>query len=213
MRATAGVGAVMAAVLAFAGAASAASPLASLPPGWSHAAVNVVGPRGQAHTVVYDRGKVTAVGPATLTLKESDDSMVTVAIASNATVRLDGATSTLTQVQPGDNALTVTIDGAPALQLRATSPTPPPVITQGRVLAVDSSSLTLKEQDGTVVTIAVAPNAIVKVNGQPAQLSQIQRGFSATVASVGDLPARAVRSNGKPQTTPSPGATTPSSSP
>src|SRR5471030_1546333 len=122
MRATAGVGAVMAAVLAFAGAASAASPLASLPPGWSHAAVNVVGPRWQAHTVVYDRGKVTAVGPATLTLKESDDSMVTVAIASNATVRLDGATSTLTQVQPCDNALTVTIDGAPALQLRATSP-------------------------------------------------------------------------------------------
>ena len=183
------------AALALAGAASAGNPLASLPPGWSHAAVNVVGHKGQAHTVVYDRGKVTAVGALSLTLKESDDSVVTIAIAANATVKLDGATATLAQVQPGDNAMTVSIDGAPAGQLQATEPPQPRVTTQGRVLAVGSSSLTLKERDGTVVTIDVAPNAIVKVNGQTGQLSQIQRGSSATVVTVGDLPAQAVRSH------------------
>ena len=213
MRLTGRVGAAATAALALAGPATAASPAASLPPGWSHAAVNVVGPRGQAHTIVYDRGKVTAVGSLTLTLVESDGSTVTVSIASNATVKLDGATATLAQVQPGDNAMTVGIDGAPAIQLQATAPPLPPVTTQGRVLAVGSSSLTLKEQDGTVVTIAVAPNAVVRVNGQPAQLAQIEAGFSATMVTVGDLPARAVRSNGRLQSTSPPGAATTSSSP
>jgi hypothetical protein len=212
MRLTGRVGAVTVAALALAGAAGAASPLASLPSGWSHAAVNVVGPKGQGHTVVYDRGKVTAVGSLTLTLKESDGSIVTIPIAADATVKLDGATATLAQVQPGDNAITVCIDSSPAIRLQATAPPPPPVITHGRVVAVGSSSLTLKEQDGTVVTIAVAPNAVVKVNGQPGQLSQIQSGFSATVATVGDLPARAVRSHGKSQSTASTGSATPSSS-
>jgi hypothetical protein len=204
---------VTVAALALAGAASAANPLASLPPGWSHAAVNVVGPGGQGHTVVYDRGKVTAVGPLTLTLKEIDDSMVTITVASNATVKLNGAAATLAQVQPGDDATTMGIDGAPAIQLQATAPPAPPVTTQGRVLAVGSSSLTLREQDGTVVTIPVALTAIVRVNGQPGLLSQIQRGFSATTVTVGDLPARAVRSNGKLRPIPPAGSTTPSSSP
>jgi hypothetical protein len=180
-----------------ASAAAAGPPASSLPPGWSHAAVNVVGPKGQAHTVIYDRGKVTAVGSLTLTLKELDGSVVMVAVAPNAAVKLNGAPATLAQVQAGDSATTMGIDGAPATQLEATSPPQPPVNTQGRVLAVSSSSLTLKEQNGTVVTIQVAPNASVKVNGQSAQLSQIQPGFSATTAAVGDLPAKAVRSNGK----------------
>jgi hypothetical protein len=190
------VGAVTVVALALAAAASAKNPLASLPPGWSHAAINVVGQKGQANTVVYDRGKVTAVGQLSLTLQESDSSMVTVAIAPNATVKLDGGTATLAQVQPGDNAMTVSIDGAPATQVQATEPPQPRgVTTKGKVLAVGASSLTLKERDSTVVTIDVAPNAVVKVNGRPGQLSQIQRGFSAAIVTVGDLPARAVRSN------------------
>ncbi len=200
------------AALALAGAASAAGPLASLPPGWSHAAVNVVGPHGQGHTIVYDRGKVTAVGPLTLTLNEADDSVVTISVAPNATVKRNGATATLAQVQPGDNAVTMGIDGSPAIQVRATAPPPPPVTTKGRVLAVGSSSLTLREQDGTVVTIPVAASATVKLNGQSGSLSQIQPGFSAAMVTVGDLPARAVRSNGKLPVPPS-GSTAPGSSP
>ena len=188
---------VTAAALALAGAAFAAGPLASLPPGWSHAAVNVVGPKGQAHTLVYDRGKVTAVGPLTLTLNELDSSVVKIAVAATATVKLNGQPGAFSQLQVGDNAMTMGIDGAPAIQVQATAPPAPPVTTQGRVIAVDASSLTLKEQDGTVVTIAVAANAVVKVNGQPGSLSQIQPGFSATTVAVSGLPARAVRSNGK----------------
>ena len=186
-----------AAVLALASAASAAGPLASLPPGWSHAAVNVVGAKGQGHTLVFDRGKVTAVGALTLTLREADTSIVTITVAPSATVALDGQPATFSQVQVGDDATTMAIDGAPATQLRATSPPPPPLLTQGRVVAIGDSSVTLKEQDGTIATIPVAPDAIVKVNGQPGSLAQIQPGFSVTLATVGSLPARAVRSNGK----------------
>jgi hypothetical protein len=188
---------VTAVALALAGAAFAAGPLASLPPGWSHAAVNIVGPKGQAHTVVYDRGKVTAVGPLTLTLNELDSSIVKIAVAATATVKLNGQPGTFSQLQVGDNAMTMGIDGSPAIQVQATAPPAPPVTTQGRVIAVGPSSVTLREQDGTVVTIAVAANAIVKVNGQAGSLSQIQPGFSATTVTVGGLPARAVRSSGK----------------
>ena len=201
------------AALALAGPASAAGPLASLPPGWSHAAVNVVGPHGQGHTIVYDRGKVTAVGALTLTLKEADSSMVTIAVAPNATVKLNGVSATLAQVQPGDNAVTMGIDGSPAIQLQATAPPAPPVTTKGRVLTVGSSSLTLREQDGSVVSIPVAANATVKVNGQSGSLSQIQPGFSAAMVTVGNLPAKAVRSSGRLRSAPASGSAAASSSP
>jgi hypothetical protein len=207
MRSTGRVGAVTAAALAFPGAAAAAGPLASLPSGWSHASVNVVGAKGKGHTVVYDRGKVTAVGPAALTLKELDGSVVTVAVASNATVELNGETAQLSQVEPGDKAMTMGIDGAPVTQIQVTVPPSPPLTTQGKVLVVGLSSLTLKEEDGSVVTITVSPDATVKVNGRAGSLSQVQRGFSATMVTVGGLPARTVRSNGKFQSPTPLGAT------
>jgi hypothetical protein len=202
------------AVLALAASASAApGPLAALPPGWSHAAVNVVGANGQGHTLVYDRGKVTAVAALTLTLRELDGSIVTISVAPDATVKVDGQPGTFSQVQAGDDATALAIDGAPASQLEVTAPLTAPVITQGRVVSAGSSSVTLREADGTLVTIPVATDAIIRVNGQPGSLSQIQRGFSATLVTVGSLPAKAVRSNGKLQPPPSAGAAPSSSTP
>jgi hypothetical protein len=175
--------------------------------------VNVVGAKGQGHTLVYDRGKVTAVAALSLTLKELDGSIVTISVAPDATVRVNGQPGMFSQVVAGDSAMTLAIDGAPASQLDVTAPLPAPVLTQGRVVAASSSSLTLRELDGTMVTIPVAPDAIIRVNGQPGSLSQIQRGFSATLVTVGDLPARAVRSNGKLQAPASGGIVASSSTP
>jgi hypothetical protein len=183
---------VTVAALALAGAASAAGPLASLPPGWSHASVNVVGAKGRAHTVVYDRGKVTFVGPQSLTLNELDGSMVTVFVSPKATIKVNARTALLSQVQPGDTALAMGIDGAPATQLQVTAP-PRPAITRGTVVTVgpstSSSSVTLKEADGSVVTIPLSPIVQVSLNGRLALLSQIQPGFAVALVGPPGQPA------------------------
>jgi hypothetical protein len=104
------------------GGALAAGPAASLPPGWSHAEINVTGAGGRAHTLIYDRGRVQALGVASLTLRERDGSVVTVAVAPRATVLVNGRPGTLVQVRAGDHALTRGTDGRPVTLVRATRP-------------------------------------------------------------------------------------------
>jgi hypothetical protein len=48
------------------------------------------------------------------------------------------------------------------------------VYDRGRVLAVSATSLTLREQDGSVQTISVSASSQVTIAGQPASLSQIR---------------------------------------
>lgn len=196
----------------------AATPVAQLPPGWSHASVNVVGPKGQGRTVVYDRGKVTAVGPGTLTLKEFDGSMVTIVVASKASVQVNGRASAFSQIQPGDVATTMGIDGAPATQVQATTPPAPvaapsnaPVVTQGVVVSIgrqaSAGSVTLKEADGTIVTVQLAPSAQVAMNGHSVPLSKIPPGAAVKVSAVPGKPARAALFSGAAVQTPASSAT------
>jgi hypothetical protein len=48
------------------------------------------------------------------------------------------------------------------------------VYDRGRVLAVSATSLTLREQDGSIQTISVSASSQVTIAGQPASLSQIR---------------------------------------
>jgi hypothetical protein len=56
-------------------------------------------------------------------------------------------------------------------------------------------ALTLREGDGTIQTIPVAPTATITVNGRPADLGMLRRGMSATVIWDGTSPAFEVRAN------------------
>jgi hypothetical protein len=112
---------LLAAAAACALAAKAANPTAGLPPGWSHATVNVV-IRRQVHTLVYDRGRVIAVTPTSLTLRESDGTMPTIAVAPNAKIVIAGRPATLAQVRRLEIATTMSIDGAPATTVRVRIP-------------------------------------------------------------------------------------------
>jgi hypothetical protein len=117
------------AALAVAGAA-AAVPRASLPPGWSHAEVNVV-IKGQPHTLTYDRGKVLSVGPSSLTLKERDGSVVTITVSSSTAFMIAGHPGSLAQIRPQDQATTMSMDGGSATTVSVTvPPTPPPPARQ-----------------------------------------------------------------------------------
>src|SRR5262245_2923360 len=110
------------AALAVTGSALGADPAASLPAGASHAEVNVVGARGRPHTLIYDRGRGQSVGGSALSLLERDGSVVTIQVAPNAVVRLDGRRVTLDAIRPGDNARTLGTDGRPATRVVATRP-------------------------------------------------------------------------------------------
>jgi hypothetical protein len=112
--------AALIAVLGCAGVAAAAGPAASLPAGWSHAEINVVGARGQPHTLIFDRGRVQSVGALSLTLKERDGSVVTIRVAPNAVVRIGGRLASFGEIRPGFRATTLGIDGLPATRVVVT---------------------------------------------------------------------------------------------
>jgi hypothetical protein len=103
------------AALALAAAASPAGP--SLPAGWMHAEINFVVNR-VPHTLVLDRGRVTAVSPGSMTLREQDGSSVQIALAADTQVTVDGRPGQLTDIRRGLTAVAQRIDGGAAQQVR-----------------------------------------------------------------------------------------------
>jgi hypothetical protein len=66
-------------------------------------------------------------------------------------------------------------------------------IDRGTIRAKAPGSLTLRERDGSLQTIAIAPNAAIKLRGVPVPFSALRRGMVATVIRDGDAPAIEVR--------------------
>jgi hypothetical protein len=105
--------------LALAATGSAAGP--SLPAGWMHAEINFVVNR-VPHTLVLDRGRVTAVAPGSMTLREQDGSSVQIALATDTQVIVDGRPGQLSDIRRGVTAVTQRIDGGAARQVRVHVP-------------------------------------------------------------------------------------------
>jgi hypothetical protein len=101
--------AVSIASLALAGAV----PAENLPAGWTHAEINYAVDH-VPHTLVLDRGKVTAASPSSLTLHEADGSSVQVALAPDTQVVVNGHPGQVTDIRRGATATTQRIDGGPA---------------------------------------------------------------------------------------------------
>ena len=66
-------------------------------------------------------------------------------------------------------------------------------VDRGFIRSKANGSLVLRERDGSLVTIAVAPTASITVHGQPAPYSALRKGMAATVIRDGDAPATEVR--------------------
>ena len=104
-------------------ATGAASTAASVPPfpnlegKWSHADINVK-IKGKPHTVTLDRGRITQVSATQLTLRESDGSVFVIPLTSFAIVRIYNTPATIFQLRRGMNAMTMRIDGGPAVRIR-----------------------------------------------------------------------------------------------
>jgi hypothetical protein len=115
VRSTLSLATALLAASALAAGASAITlpPPPNLPAGWSHASINVV-VRHVPHTFTYDHGRVAAVSPTSLMLREPDGSIVTIGIDSTTIVRIAGRLASIEQVRRLDTATTVTVDGGPA---------------------------------------------------------------------------------------------------
>jgi hypothetical protein len=118
---------VAALVLAAAAAAARIPRVPALPPGWSHADINVVIGRS-AHTLTYDRGRVLGVSGSSLSLREADGTTQTIAVAADARITIAGQPAALAQVRRGEVATTVAIDGGSALSVKVQIP---PRLRQG----------------------------------------------------------------------------------
>ncbi len=96
-------------------------PKQGLPPGWSHAEVNVV-IRRVPHTLSYDRGRVVSTTSSSVTIRERDGSLWTIPVASTTVIRIAGRPATIDQVKRLEQATTVRIDGGPAATLTVQIP-------------------------------------------------------------------------------------------
>jgi hypothetical protein len=70
-------------------------------------------------------------------------------------------------------------------------------VDRGIVQFVSSSQIVLRELDGSSVSLAVDGSTVVRLNGLPAGLAEIQPGFVAAVLHSGPRPARAIRAFGR----------------
>jgi hypothetical protein len=92
-----------------------------LPAGWTHAEINYAVGR-VPHTLILDRGRVAAVSPASLTLREQDGSTVQIALSSSTQVTVNGQPGQVSDIRRFAIALTQRIDGGPATSVRVQIP-------------------------------------------------------------------------------------------
>jgi hypothetical protein len=70
-------------------------------------------------------------------------------------------------------------------------------IDRGTLRGKPAGALVLRERDGTLVTIAVSPIAVVTLGGHPTSIGALKRGMTVTVIRDGDAPAIEVRAGGR----------------
>jgi hypothetical protein len=169
------------------------------------------------HDWRVDEGRVVAVRQNAIDLMERDGTRQTIAIgpstvvsgvgrlfAPNAIARgtrvvtLRDGNGPAQQVRPsawgrilGTNLLGATLVRAEVLNYQAKT-LHDYRIDEGRITAVKPAAITLLERDGTRQSIPVTSGAIVMLNGQPADQSNVVKGLSALTIREGSGPAEQI---------------------
>jgi hypothetical protein len=71
------------------------------------------------------------------------------------------------------------------------------LLDRGRIRQVGAYALTLREADGTTVSVNAAATARVKLNGRNASFAQLRKGMTVTTMRDGDKPADQIWATGK----------------
>lgn len=103
-----------------AGAGGGPPQIPRIPGTWSHAEINVTLKR-QPHTLILDRGRVVQVTTSQITLREGAAGNVSIPVAAQTLVTLDGRRASITDLRRRMFATTMRIDGGDAVRVRAAS--------------------------------------------------------------------------------------------
>lgn len=70
-------------------------------------------------------------------------------------------------------------------------------LDRGRLRSKRGSSLVLREADGSIVVVPVAPNAVILLNGKPSSFGALRRRMTVTTVREGGAPAAEVRATSR----------------
>jgi hypothetical protein len=173
----------------------------------------VVMQSGAARDFRIDRGRITALGGGTIRLRELDGTVVTIPVAPDASIVVGRRAAPFTALRRGMNTTVVREGDAPARfvvepafalphGLAAALFGPRMVraevialesggvrdlrIDRGRITAARGGTIRLRERDGTVVNLPVAPDAAITLNGRTARFAELRRGLNATIVREGE---------------------------
>jgi hypothetical protein len=139
-------------------------------------------------------GIVQSVASDSITLKLKNGHSATIQVSSDTKIVVNHKPGTLADIQVGYRAAVRGKAGKPAKLIRAHEAPAPGTVVHGLVDSVGSDSITLKQKDGSLVTIAVNSDTKIHVNGKPGSLSDIEQGYRAVVhRTAADRPAKAIK--------------------
>lgn len=85
---------------------------------WSHVDLNRK-IAGKWHTLTLDRGRIAQVTPTQLNLREADGTVAQIPLTPAALVRINAFAGSIYELRRGMNAMTMRIDGGPAVRVKA----------------------------------------------------------------------------------------------
>jgi hypothetical protein len=153
--------------------------------------------RGAGHAKAGAReGIVQSVSAKAIVLRELDGTTVSIPVAVSTHVFVDGRRASLRDVKAGFVASAAWTAGKPARVLQAFDLLSPHAVTVGVVDSVSTGVLIVKESDGTKVSIPVNARTRVLIDGKPAKIAAVKRGYTVVIPardSKGDKPAHELR--------------------
>jgi hypothetical protein len=150
-----------------------------------------------------DRGIVQSVSALQLVLRSLDGSTLVLQLRPRTQVLVNGAPASVSALQPGF-AVTVTHDKQGRVrevdavgQRRAERQ-----IDKGAVVSASPGLIVLRQPDGSILSVQVARQTVVTLDGIPARITDLRPGDVAAVLHYGNAAAREVRATAKPSRKP-----------
>jgi hypothetical protein len=168
-----------------------------------------------------DRGRIRTLGPRQLRLLERDGTIVAIPVAATTSVTSKGVKAPYTTLRRGMNVTTVRAADQPALHVAQPALLLPKALSavlfgpqmiraevilldgafrdvrvdHGQIVALKARVVRLREHDGRVVSLSVAENAAVTLDGRKAPWGWLRVGMSATVLRDGEGDASIVQAS------------------
>jgi len=187
-------------------------------PGMVRAEAVLVKGDGQFSDFRIDRGRIRSITAGSVTIRGRDGLAVSIPLAAQTKVRLNGRSGLLGELRPGMEAIVIRDGQRPADTVHAGKQVPstpsrffgPQMIRaeallmgggqihdyridRGRIRAIAPGSITLQARDGLAVSIQVATTARVQLKARTVGVHALRRGMEVTTIRDGSNPADAIQ--------------------